>query len=159
MSNGRFFFWVGPPHWEIVTSSRTMAFGVLYLSRPSAAWPSTHASAIPACGHRARVQESCSRRQSLQRATRRGTKLQRHGQSRRPSPRVMKSLDPCRAAMVRRYAICGRATRPQWQLRRVCFARTRCAVHCIQKHVRSWTNNPADQQPSSHRQRSHRRST
>ena len=75
----------------------------MYLSRPSAAWPS-HASAIRARGHGALVHESCSRRQSSQRATRRGTKLQRHGQSRRPSPRVMKSLDPCRAAMVRRYA-------------------------------------------------------
>ena len=60
MLNGRFFFWITPPHWEIVTASRTMAFGVLYLSRPTAAWPS-YASAFPARGHRALVRESLSR--------------------------------------------------------------------------------------------------
>ena len=76
---------------------------VLYLSRPSAAWP-LHASTIPARGHRARVQESCSRRQSSRCASRRGTKPEATVSARRPSRRVMKYLDPRRAAIVRRYA-------------------------------------------------------
>ena len=100
MLYGRFFFWVSPPHWEIVTSSRTMAFGVLYLSRPSAAWPS-HASTIPARRHGAGVQESCSRRQSSQRAIRRGTKLCGGIRFSTTVTRVMEWLDTCRAAIIK----------------------------------------------------------
>ena len=103
--SGRFFFQFTVRQSESSTFAHDGRWRVrvLYLPRPSAAWPS-HASAIPACGRRARKQESWSRRQSSQRALRRGTKLQRCDEKRPAPPRDMKSLDPCRAAIVRRYA-------------------------------------------------------
>ena len=57
-----------------------------------------HAGTVPACRNRAGdVRARNARPGEVQNSN-------VMDQSRRPSPRVMKSLDPCRAAMVRRYA-------------------------------------------------------
>ena len=99
---GRFFFWVIRTTGKTRTFAHDVAFGVLYLSRSTAAWPSC-ASAFPARRHRAGVQESCSRRQSSQRAIRRGTKLCAGIRFSTTVTRVMEWLDTCRAAIIIRH--------------------------------------------------------
>ena len=77
---------------------------VLYLSRPSAASPSD-ATEFPAREQIARVRESWSHRKRLTQSSRRGTKPEADETVRSGQRRSASELDPCRPAVVTRYAV------------------------------------------------------